>query len=169
MPAEEVPLVVIQEPWRELHSKWQLKQLDGNKSLFITHYGPDNENIPWTSQQEWTGRKEARHRVTSSRLRNHAREGKRQLRAVDFFYEFFTEEWMQKICDATNAHVARKVDPQLSPHPAKLHDRYAWPPVWTTKWKPLDVPEFKSWLVLLIFLGINRPDSKSEEEMWSEG
>jgi hypothetical protein len=108
-------------------------------------------------------------RITVSKLHNHACEDKIQPQAVDFFYQFFTEEWMQKICDATNAHVICKLDTELSPCPPKLHELFPWPPAWTTTWKPINVPEFKSWLALLIFLGMNRLDNKSDDEMWSEG
>ena len=110
------PPAVDGEKWSDRLQQHRGTAAHGNKNDFLCQWAPDNTEKPWERQVIWNGNPNPKMRVSNVRLRNHARGEKTLLRPVDFFYEFFTPEWIERMVHATNAYVKRKSDPILTPH-----------------------------------------------------
>lgn len=78
-----------------------------------------------------------------------------------WFELFFTTDVVSRIVNCTNNYVA-KISSKA--RPPSLPQRYAWPPKWTAKWKPMTKEQLYIFLVLLIYIAQHKPGS--ERELW---
>ena len=68
------------------------------------------------------------------------------------------------IVKQTNIYVTEL---SMRERPARIAERYPWPPVWTEGWEPMT--EEKSWQYLALLLYIAQHKTGSERELWSKG